>query len=160
MGTRLAVLDVTDPAHIKSVAIVTLDSPSTFDFVRDLDESSTLICFRNNRGAAVMDFRKAKQPSIVAVDALRQAARAESIGYSGLLMAAEPRQDGDIPVFDYQVVDTSDPRKPKLLGTVTRVQKKVTDPATGAMYLIGSGGLTVIRQPRVEERHRLDLTAN
>jgi hypothetical protein len=160
MGTRLAVFDVSDPAHIKSVGTVGLESPSTFDFVRDIDDSATLICFRDNKGAAVMDFKKPKRPSIVRSDELRQAARAEAIGFSGLLMAAEPRRSGDIPVFDYQVVDVSNPQRPKLLATVPQVQKKLTDPATGALYLLGTSGLTVIRQPRVEENHRLAATSN
>jgi hypothetical protein len=156
----LAILDVTDPARIRSVGTVILDSPSAFDFVRDLEDSTALVCFRNNKGAAIVDFRKAKQPALVFVEALRQAAHAEMIGDTGLLMVAQPRQDNDIPVHDFQVVDTSNPHKPQLLVTVMQVQQKLADSATGATYLLGASGLTVIRQPRVEERHRLDAASN
>jgi hypothetical protein len=160
MGAQLAIFDVTDPAHIRPVGTVPIENGSAFDFIRDLNDSTTLICFRNNKGAAIVDFRKPKQPNILVVDSLRQATNAELIGDSGLLMAAQPRRDGDVPVFDYQVVDTSVARKPRLLITVVKVQQRLHDLATGATYLIGEKGLTVIRQPRVEERHRLDLTSN
>lgn len=159
-GARLAIFDVTDPAHVKSVGTVDLQRSSAFDFVRNLSDSTALICFRDNKGAAIVDFQKAKQPKIVVVDALKQAARAELIGNTGLLMAAQPRRDGDVPPLDYQVVDTSDPRSPRLLTTIVQVQQKLYDLTTGATYLLGASGLTVIRQPRVEERHRLEAAAN
>lgn len=160
MGAQLVILDVTDPAHIKTIGSTNLESPSTFDFVRDLDGNTALVCFRDNKGAAIVDFRNAKEPKVVMADALRQAAHTEEIGFTGILMVNEPRRDGDVVARDYQIVDTSDPRNPKLLTTVYQVRMKLTDSATGATYLLGTDGLTVVRLPRVEEQHRRDQSYN
>ena len=155
---RLAILDVTEPARIKPVAWVKLDVSAPFDFVRDLDDSTALICLRDNKGAAIVDMRKPSEPTLSMTDALRQAAHTEEIGFTGILMVNEPRRDGDIPARDFQIVDTSDPRRPRLLKTVSQVQKKLNDPETGTVYLVGAEGLTVVRRPQVEEQHKLDAT--
>jgi hypothetical protein len=38
---------------------------------------------------------------------------------------------------------------------VKQVQKKIMDGNTGAVFVLGTEGLTVVRQPRVEEQQKL-----
>lgn len=157
---RLAIFDVTDPGRIKTVGFVSVEQSAPYDFVRDLGTSAVLVCFRDNRGAAVMDFSKPKQPTLSAADSLRQAAHTQSIGDKAILMVNAPRSITETTARDYQVVDTSAPLKPTLLLTVIGVQATITDPETGATYLLGSNGLTVVRQPNVEEQERASTSAN
>jgi LVIVD repeat-containing protein len=155
---RLAILDVTEPSRIKPIGFVKLDVSAPFDFVRDLDSSTALICFRDDKGAAIVDLRKPSAPTLSMADALRQAAHTEEIGFTGILMVNEPRRDGDVPARDFQIVDTSDPRSPRLLKTVSQVQKKLNDEETGTVYLVGAEGITAVRRPQVEERHKRDAS--
>jgi hypothetical protein len=61
---------------------------------------------------------------------------------------------------DYQVVDSSGPRYPKLIATAKQVQKKITDGSTGTIFLLGTDGLTIVRQPKVEEQRRIEAESN
>ena len=157
---RLAILDVTDPGRIRAVGFVKFDQSAPYDFVSDLGASAVLVCFRDNKGAAVIDFSKPKEPEIAVTDGLRQAANTQSIGNKAILMVNEPRSNADTTARDYQVVDTSVPLKPTLLITVHRVQETITDPETGATYLLGSDGLTVVRRPEVEGQERANASTN
>jgi hypothetical protein len=156
--SRLAILDVTDPGHIKSVGSTRINVPGVFDFARSLGDSAVLVSFRDNEGAAVIDFRKPKEPTVIVSNLLRNANRIESIGDTVLLMNNAPRLDAEMLDRDYQIIDTSDPRSPKLLLTVVKVEKRLTNPDTGTTYLLGSDGLTVIRQPKVEDAHHTEET--
>ena len=66
----------------------------------------------------------------------------------------------DTTARDYRLVDTSVPLKPTLLITVYGVQATITDPETGATYLVGRDGLTVVRRPEVEQQERANASAN
>ncbi|HTF67103.1 MAG TPA: hypothetical protein VK638_30905 [Edaphobacter sp.] len=48
---------------------------------------------------------------------------------------------------DYQIVDR---KHSVVIATVKQVLQQLTDHASGAIYLLGEDGLTVIRHPRYE----------
>jgi hypothetical protein len=43
---------------------------------------------------------------------------------------------------------------------VKQVQKKITDGNTGAVFVLGTEGLTIVRQPRVEEQQKLEAESD
>jgi hypothetical protein len=157
--SRIAILDVTDPAHIKSVGMVKIEAPGTYDFVRSLGGATELISFRDDKSAAVLDFRNPKAPTLIRTNTLQQATRIESIGDTGLLLNNVPRLNADSLPHDYQVVDCSDPRAPQLLLKIGSVEKRLTNPDTGTTFLLGSDGLIVIRQPKIEEAYHTQESA-
>ena len=157
---RILVLDVTNLSKVKFIASVKLDIPAPFDFVRDLGGSAALICYRDNRGSAVMDFQKRKDPVIASASNLSQAGHTEEVGDTGFLIVNEPRLQTAYAPKDYQVVDSYEPRNPKLIATVKQVQKKITDGSTGAVFLLGEEGLTIVRQPHVEEQRLIEAESN
>jgi hypothetical protein len=75
-------------------------------------------------------------------------------------MVNEPRVPTGYTPNDYQVVDSYDPRNPTLIATVKQVQKKITDSDTGTVYLLGAEGLTIVRQPKVEQERRIEAQAD
>jgi hypothetical protein len=156
-GTHLAVFDVTNPAHIKLAASSTLDAPAPFDFVRPLSGQAELIRFRDGRGMAMLDLRKAKAPTLRKIGNLADAG--ESLGASAVLVASEPPSTPTlVAARDYQVVDTSAGSEGAVLATVHQVTAKVFNSDTGTTFLLGSEGLSVIRRPSVEIDHRQRLS--
>jgi hypothetical protein len=79
-GARLAVFDVTDPAHIKGRNSVQLASPGPFDFVSPLGDQAELVRFRQSHEDAVLSFPRVKDPSL---KALQRAAWQDPISAPG-----------------------------------------------------------------------------
>ena len=79
-GKRLAVLDVTDPAQIRTLSQVSMDARAPYDCVRDLGDSAALIRYRDNSGVAVLSFRQYKRPVLRSASALAEASPYESLG--------------------------------------------------------------------------------
>ena len=152
---RLVVLDVTHPVQISQVSTTSM-AGGAFDFVKSLGPSSALVCFRDNSGSGIMQFRHPKQPALAAAPGLRQASRAEQVGTFGLLVTNGERTQGDTPERDIQVVDLSS-GTPTVLANAHNVHQEIVDAATGAHFLLGSEGLTVVRQPDVEAQNDLAL---
>ena len=157
--SRIAILDITDTAHIKAVGVVRIDAAGSYDFVRSLGGGTELISFRENKGAAILDFRNPKAPTLIHADALQQATRFDSIGDTGLLLNNAPRLGAAGLPHEYQIIDCDDPRAPQVLLRVGGVEKKLVNPDTGTTFLLAADGLTVIRQPKVEEAYRAEQTA-
>ena len=63
-GRNLAILDVSDPAHVKAIGQVSIAAPSTYDFVQSLSTSIALIRYRDRSGFAVISFKNYKQPAL------------------------------------------------------------------------------------------------
>jgi hypothetical protein len=63
-GARLAVFDVTNPAHIKGENSVQLDASGPFDFVSPLGDQAELVRFRQSDEDAVLSFPRVKVPSL------------------------------------------------------------------------------------------------
>jgi hypothetical protein len=159
-GRRLAILDVTDPAKIKSVAQVSIAATSSYDFVRDLAGSAALIRFRDNSGFATLDLRHAKKPVLAAAADAMNASDAEALGETGLLVNTthtfvEPTRNAQ----DYRVVDISTPSNPSLLATVGEVKQRISKEDTGTLFLLSDKGVTAVRRPRVEQEHQMELLA-
>ena len=155
-GERLAVYDVTDPAKIKGVASVPIKASGTFEFVRYLNDRTELIRYRESRQAAVLDLSNPKSPTLKSVDDLSQPGQTETLDQTALVMInGHYRYVGSVP-HDYRLMDVSNPEHPVPLATIKQVRHKLVDEETGATYLLGSDGLTVVRRPRVEEDHKIE----
>jgi hypothetical protein len=63
-GARLAVFDVTNPAHIKGENSVHLDASGPFDFVSPLGDQAELVRFRQSAEDAALSFPRVKVPSL------------------------------------------------------------------------------------------------
>ena len=156
-GARLSVFDVTDPAHIKVVSSTVLSTPGAYDFVRPLAGNAELVRFRDEKGVAVLDLHKAKQPSLHMVPALADPGQTVALGESGFLGINEPYNYVRAVPRDFQVVDISAPSDPTLLTTVKQVKHRVVRDETGTTFLLGSDGLTIIRRTSVEKDHNTEL---
>jgi hypothetical protein len=62
-GARLAIFDVTEPAHVKEEGSARVDAPGTFDFLSSLGDDAELVRFRNGHGEAVLNLHKVKAPT-------------------------------------------------------------------------------------------------
>jgi hypothetical protein len=156
-GKRLTVFDVTDPSSIKSVSSTQLTVVGPFDFVRPLDGRAELLHFRDGKGVAVLDLKKASKPTIHTISGLVNPGRTEPLGESGYLGVNEPYNYVRAIPRDYQVVDLSTPSDPTLLATVKQVKHRVVNSDTGTTFLLGSAGLTIVRRISVENDYKTHL---
>jgi hypothetical protein len=114
-GSKLIVLDVTDPANIRRVSEAPLAASSTFDFFRSIGDD-VLIRYRNGSGDALLSFKHYKQPQLVDASAFGSSELLETVGQSGLLLTTT--NVAHDPVSDpqsYQLLDTADASGPRLL---------------------------------------------
>src|ERR1700722_6067062 len=153
-GARLAIFDVTDPAKIKTAALVQVTTPGAYDFVRYLNHRTELIRFRESQQFAVIDLREPKSPTLKIVN--DDPGRTESVGRTGLLTINEPYKYVTGEAHDYRLMDVANPEHPTPLATIKQVKHKVVNEETGTTYLLGSDGLTVVRRPRVEEDNKIE----
>ena len=151
---QLAILDVTDPAHIQPVGLVKLASQEVFDFGETVNDSGILVSFRDGAGAALLDLRKAKSPVLSPASAFLEGTRAEKLGTVGLVIANAAKATGVPVARDYSIVAASNAGAPRLLDTVRNVKKEIANESTGTTYLLGEDGLTVVRRPAVELTER------
>ena len=151
---QLAILDVTDPAHIQPVGMVKLDATGAFDFGETVNDSAIVVSFRDGTGAALLDLRKPKAPVLSPATAYLEGTRAEKLGQFGLIMANDTNGWGARVARDYSIVDASNPGAPQLLGTVKHVKQELVNESMGTTYLLAEDGLTVVRLPAVELTER------
>lgn len=158
-GARLAILDVTDPAHVKQVGSVQVDAPGSFDFVSSLGDNTELVRFRNGHGEAVLNLRKVKAPTLNAVQDLDFNGSTQRLGDDGFIIASRPtasstpmQSDSGNPT-NYQVVEISNPLHPRPLADVNQVRDEVTNSETGTTFLLTADGLYLVRRPAVEEEY-------
>lgn len=154
-GRRLSVFDVTDPAHIKLVVSTQIPNEGAFDFIRPLGENAELVYFRDGQKVGVLDLRKANKPELRTIANSTDLATAEQLGYSGLLATAASYSYAPAVAQDYQVIDISS-ASPTSLATIKDVKHRVTNDETGTTFLLGSDGLTVVRQISVENEYKID----
>src|ERR1700739_1846274 len=152
-GTHLAVLDVSDPGHVKLVRSVDLSVPGPYEFSRELGSSSILIRFKNNLGTAVLDFRKARMPVLRTFGDSQNIGHVEPLDRATYLMINDRVLDSQRSPRDFQVIDASNPAGPTRLDTAKLVVDSVTWDETGTTFLLGSEGLTIIRHPQIEEEY-------
>jgi hypothetical protein len=154
-GANLLVLDVTDPAHVKTAGTVPLAGSGAFDFERKLGTSAFLVRFRNNAGWGVLDVRRPKAPALKVLSGLKDLGSTESLGDSAFLVVDGHSLDGAGVQQDYQVIDSSNPEDPAVLATVKQVSGEAVLAETGTTFLLGSEGLTIIRHPEMEAKYKL-----
>ena len=78
---------------------------------------------------------------------------AEPLGESGFLVTAQAHQYTPAVARDYQVIDVAG-SIPTQLATVNDVKHRVTNDYTGTTFLLGTDGLTVVRQLSVENDYK------
>ena len=148
-GRSIAVFDVSHPRKITLKAFVTVDAPASFDFVETVGRRTELIRYADGSGYALLDLSKPKAPRIKTMAATNKEAyilpiREGGSGISGIVtrpyVSSAPR--------DYQVIL---PSRPQQVLTVREVIQQLRDEANGTTYLLGSDGLTVIRDSKREE---------
>jgi hypothetical protein len=154
-GARLAIFDVTDPAHVKAEGSAQVDAPGSFDFSSPLGADAVLVRFRNGQGEAVLDLRKVKAPTINMIQGLYSQGATEFLGGDVLIVAKRPNVQSDIDDTDYQVVDISNPLHPNPLPDIKQVLEKITNDETGTTFLLTADGLYLIRRPVVEAEFRI-----
>lgn len=155
-GRTLAILDVSDPGTIRALGQVSIAAPSPYDFVETLKGSAVLIHYRDSTGFAIIHFNKFKQPVLAEAQEFQHLAHAEALGPDGLLFASTVPSGAPIP--QYKVFDVSNLSKPAELGAVEGVRQRLERTETGTLFLLGNGGLTVIRRPEVEEEYKIEST--
>ena len=143
-GKKLVILDITQPERIRLKAEATLDSRSAFDFVQRIGTHAVLVRYRDGSGFGILDLLKPKSPILKAVDAPASETYIEPVN---LQSVATQAVDGMLGVQDYQIIDR---KNAVVLETVKEVHQELSDFATGATYLLGQDGLTVVRNPRIE----------
>jgi hypothetical protein len=154
-GKKLAILDVTDPASIRTLSQVNLNAKAPFDFVRNLGDSAALIRYRDNSGFAVLNFRHTKHPVLSAAPEMADAFLNESLGQTALLQESTGVHQAAVRgVASYSVVDLSAPAGLPILDSVSQVSQRLSRPETGTLFLLNADGLTVVRRTRVEQEYR------
>ena len=154
-GARLAIFDVTDPAHVKEEGSAQVDAHGAFDFVSSLGDYAELVRFRNGQGEAVLNLHKAKVPTLTTIPGLDLQGSTERLGDDGLIAADQPDAQSDANDPNYQVVDLSNPLHPNPVADVKQVLEKITNDETGTTFLLTANGLYLIRRPAVEEEYEI-----
>jgi len=155
-GRTLAFLDVSDPANIKAVGQVSLDAPSSYDFVQDLAESAVLIHYRNHSGFAVIGLNDYRQPVLKNEPAYLHPSRVEPDGSNGMLLISTNRASAPARDPEYEVLNISNPSNPTPLATIQGVIQRVDRPSTGTVFLLNDQGLTVVRCLAAEQEHKTE----
>ena len=140
---RLAVYDVTDPGKIKLKKVAQLEAAGAFDFVQAAAPSLELIRYRESGRLAVLDLSKPRNPYLCTLDKVTEkiyiAPREVTTGPS--LRSSQ--------TTDYDVITPSNSQP---LFTAKDVLQEARDSANGTTYLLGTNGLTVIRDILAERR--------
>ncbi|MGO9948441.1 MAG: hypothetical protein ACLPWG_16505 [Steroidobacteraceae bacterium] len=142
-GSQLAILDVTDPGHIKGAGSVQLDVSGPFDFISPVGNQGELVRFRQGDEEALLDLRK-KTPSLMAVQGLTLTGPVTRLGNDGFTVS------GHAPelqrALDYQMVDTANLRETNQVFDVPQVREELTKADTGTTFLLTEKGLFVSRK--------------
>jgi hypothetical protein len=147
-GARLAIFDVTDPAHVKDEGSVEIDPLGPFDFVSSLGSRAELIRFRKDQRDAVLDLHKAKVPVLKTPQGLTLKGAAMPLGNDGLTVSSRALADSQLARdYEVQVVNTANsPELDRVLNTKV-VREEITKNDTGTTFLLTDGGLFLIRRP-------------
>jgi hypothetical protein len=147
-GSKLAVLDVTNPARIKAERIIALAAPGPFDFISDVGTRAELIRFRGTGQEAVLDLHKAKTPTLDVLPELTVTGHAVALGTDGVMISNQ--QNEVLEPTQYQIVDAALTQAHRLVTNVKGVKQEITNSETGTTFLLSEAGLYVVRRPAVE----------
>ena len=155
-GRKLAILDVTDPAHIHAVGQVSVAAPATYDFAQYLGNSTVLIRYRNHSGFATISFKNYKEPVLTAEPEYLHPAKAQPDGPDAFLLVSSGSATST-PTREpqsYEVINVSGLTP---LATVKGVIQRVDRPGTGTIFLLNEEGITVVRSLAAEEEHQTEI---
>jgi hypothetical protein len=158
-GRTLAILDVTEPGAIRTVAQVSITTTSPYDFIGPLNHPAVLIQYRDHSGFAIIDLKKFNKPALTDAPQFRHASEAQALGPDGLLLTSGTHPDTQSEDAVYQVFDTANASNPSLLATIEGVKQHLERPQTGTIFVLSATGLTVIRRPAVEQSYRTESEA-
>jgi hypothetical protein len=154
-GARLAVFDVTNPAHIKSDGAVQLDAPGPFDFVSTFGKRTEVVRFRQGQGDAVLDLNRANVPTLKTVQPLASQGSKWSFD-ADRVTDGRPTESSARPSLVDQVGEPASLEEFKGALAAIHVREQVTKRDTGTTFLLTESGLYVIRRPVAErdKEHR------
>jgi hypothetical protein len=153
-GSELAILDVTDPGHVRAGGSVHLDTTGAFDFVSTLGKRAELVRFRQGQVDAVLDLHAAQAPTLRMVHGLSLQRPDMPLGDDGFTVSSQVA-DQMQPTLEYQVVDTANSRDLAQVFDVKQVREELTKNDTGTTFLLTEGGLYLIRRPAEETDKKL-----
>ena len=158
-GSRLVILDDTEPTHVKLAAVLDTGISRVYDFQQYLGSAFELIRFRDGSGSALLNLHKPKAPRVIKVQnsAPEPVEMQSDSGYRGVALHAAKTSAG-LQGQDVQVIDTS--AAARILTTVTNVTRQASRQETGTIFLLGDHGLTMIRRPGVEWEYVQEEGAN
>jgi hypothetical protein len=148
-GSELAILDVTDPGHVRAGGSVRLDATGPFDFVSTLGDRAELVRFRQGHVDEVLDLHAAQAPTLRTVQGLSLRGPATPLGEDGFMITEQADAKAQ-STRDYQIVDTASSQELYRAFGVQQVREEVTRKETGTTFLLTDGGLYLIRRPAVE----------
>ncbi len=148
---------MSDPANIKEETAVRLQAPGSFDFVSPLGDYAELVRFRDGEGEAVLNLHKAKFPTLSTVQGLNVEGSTKRLGDDGLIVTDQnqPNVPSVATATDpnEQVIDISNPLKPRTVADMKQVLEEITNDETGTTFVLTPDGLYLIRRPAVEEEN-------
>ena len=156
-GRKLAILDVTDPAHVKAVGQVSIAAASTYDFVQYLGNAATLIQYRNHSGFAMLSFKNYKQPVLTAEPEYLHPATVQPDGPDNLLLISTKGPSAPERGPQYEILSISGASGATPLATVQNVIQRVDRPQTGTIFLLNDQGVTMVRRLAAEREHQTEV---
>jgi hypothetical protein len=153
-GTQLAILDVTDPGHVKGKGSAQIDAPGPFDFVSSLGDRAEVVQFRQGQGSAVLDLHKANVPTLTKVQGLTLQGATMALGDDGFIVTGRVDSNAQ-SAQDAQVVATASRGDLNHVFDIGDVRQEVTKQDTGTTFLLTQSGLYVVRRPVVERESEL-----
>jgi hypothetical protein len=153
-GAQLAILDVTDPGHVKGKGSAQIDAPGPFDFVSSLGDRAEVVRFRQGQGSAVLDLHKVNVPTLSKVQGLTLQGATMALGDDGFIVTS--RDDSNAQsARDIQVVVTASAGDPNHVFDIGEVRQELTKHDTGTTFLLTQNGLYIVRRPVVEKQNDL-----
>lgn len=156
-GRRLAILDVTDPAHVQAVGQVPVAALATYDFVQYLGNSTVLIHYRNHSGFATISFKNYKEPVLTAEPGYLHPAKVQPDGTDAFLLVSAGSTTTSTPTREpqsYEVISVSGLTP---LATIKGVIQRVDRPGTGTIFLLNEEGITLVRSLAAEKEHQTEI---
>lgn len=130
-GKRLTVLDVSRPAHIKTLAEVELNSPR-FEFLQAVSDKLVLVLITGPTASmrlGVLDLQHPQKPAL------------RTLGDAGFVPAPG---------------EASEPKKQPAPGIEIRdIRQEVTDKELGSCFVLSADGLWIIRHPAREKEFEM-----
>ena len=147
-GSRLLVLDVSEPSKSRLVATVTTGLSKPFDLVPVAHKRYSVARFRDGSGEELLDLSQPRAPRVTAASMQFDKPRAteSSVTHPGVELRVSDSAAGEGQ--DVQIVQPG--KASRLIATVPHITHRTFRPATGTFFLIGEQGLTVVRQHSAE----------